>query len=58
LRKATSFVLFCFVLNKGISGFVGKLKRSLHPTKGKKPSLGIFREIEATRMWDDSSAAF
>ena len=33
LRKATSFVLFCSVLNKGISGFVGKLERTLHLEK-------------------------
>lgn len=33
LRKGTSFVLFCSVLSKGISGFAGKLERTLHPAK-------------------------
>lgn len=42
LRKATSFVLFYFVLNKGISGFVGKLKRILHPAKRNKTFSGAF----------------
>ena len=44
LRKATSFVLFCSVLNKGISGFVGKLERTLHLEKkmGRKHFLGAF----------------
>lgn len=47
LRKATHFVLLCFVLNKGILGFVGKLKSILHPAKRKKNILwGIFKELE------------
>ena len=57
LRKGTSFVLFCSVLNKGISGFVGKLERTLHPAKKRKKTFsgGIFKEIEATKIWDNSS---
>ena len=51
LRKATSFVLFCPVLNKGISGFVGKPERTLHPAK-KEESI-FWGHFQGNRSYND-----